>query len=152
MDFHRSLHSGPNVDFLHKISKKIFVYTSRKGKSAKINTPVLNAQCVQKCNYRADNLKRWWALMTVYFVLEIKLKMALMKVDVSTTAFILTFISILQCNAWLLPPASLVHQFAKINNRFSIVFHLPSHDNDNIIHAYRKMFRYNWGQHWACDA
>ena len=95
--------------------------------------------------YRAIWKDDGWALMTVYFVLEIQLKMALMKVDVSTTAFILTFISTLQCNAWLLLSASLVHQFAKINNRFSIVFHLPSHDNDNIIHAYRKMFRYNWG-------
>ena len=104
--------------------------------------------------YRAIWKDDGWALMTVYFVLEIQLKMALMKVDVSTTAFILTFISTLQCNAWLLLSASLVHQFAKINNRFSIVFHLPSHDNDNIIHVYKKMFRYNkwnWGQHWACN-
>ena len=53
----------------------------------------------------------------------------------------LMFILISHSNAWLLPPSSLISQFAVINNRFSIIFHLPNHDNDNLIHLYRMKFR-----------
>ena len=44
-------------------------------------------------------------------------------------------------DCWFLPPSKFVNQFAINNNRYSVVFHLPNHANDKLIHAYRKKFR-----------
>ena len=70
------------------------------------------------------------------------LKMTLEKYVGGKTVSILILVLILHCQAWLLTPSSLINQLANINNRFSIVFHLPDHENDKLIHSYSEALRY----------